>query len=49
MSTVDSVNSSLYFSATALASKNVSQKDQDIKTEKAKKKDSFEKKDFSPC
>ena len=42
MSTVDSVNSSLYFSATALASKNVSQKDQDIKTEKAKKKKSFD-------
>ena len=30
MSTVDSVNSSLYFSATALASKNVSQKEQTL-------------------
>ena len=42
MSTVDSVNSSLYFSATALASKNVSQKDQDSKTEKTKKTKSFD-------
>ena len=42
MSTVDSVNSSLYFSATALASKNVSQKEQDSKTEKTKKTKSFD-------
>ena len=42
MSAVDSVNSSLYFSATALASKNVSQKDQDSKTEKTKKTKSFD-------
>ena len=42
MSAVDSVNSSLYFSATALASKNVSQKEQDSKTEKTKKTKSFD-------
>ena len=36
MSAVDSVNSSLYFSATALASKNVSQKEKDSKTQKTK-------------
>ena len=41
MSTVDSVNSSLYFSATALASKNVSQKEQDSKTEKTKSFDNL--------
>ena len=41
MSTVDSVNSSLYFSATALASKNVSQKEQDSKTKKTKSFDNL--------
>ena len=42
MSAVDSVNSSLYFSATALASKNVSQKENDSKTQKSQKTKSFD-------
>lgn len=42
MSAVDSVNSSLYFSATALASKNVSQKEKDSKTQKSQKTKSFD-------
>lgn len=41
MSGIDSVNSSLYFSATALAAKNVSQKEQDSKTQKTSKTKSF--------
>lgn len=41
MSGIDNINSSLYFNAAALASKNVSQKEDDSKTQKTKKTKSF--------
>jgi uncharacterized protein YaaR (DUF327 family) len=43
MSTIDSLNSSLYFNAAAVASKNIQKKEEDTKTQKSQKTKSFDK------